>query len=94
MAFTGVLSSPLLLLLLLLLLACETTESQSISGGPLSDSPKCVSGFCLQKGYQEPYNERARPTSSFDHPASARARAAPPAIDDRVMHGMSKQYQR
>ena len=56
MAFTGDFSVPLLLLLLL---ACETTESQSISGGPLSDSPKCVSGFCLQKGYQEPYNERA-----------------------------------
>ena len=55
MAFTGdFFSVPLLLLLLL---ACETTESQSISGGPLSDSPKCVSGFCLQKGYQETYNE-------------------------------------
>ena len=45
-------------LLLLLLLSSgafllEMAESQSISGGPVSDSPKCVSGFCLQKGYQE-----------------------------------------
>ena len=47
--------------LLLLLLSsaaflAERTESQSISGGPVSDSPKCVSGFCLQKGYQETHH--------------------------------------
>ena len=42
-----------LLLFLLLLFSLEMAESQSISGGPVSDSPKYVSGFCLQKGYQE-----------------------------------------
>ena len=43
----------LLLLLLSAALLLEMTESQSISGGPEEASPKCVSGFCLQKGYQE-----------------------------------------
>ena len=57
MAFTGDFSALLLPFLLAALLSFKTTESQSISGGPLSDSPKCVSGFCLQKGYQETYNE-------------------------------------
>ena len=59
MAFTGDFWA-FLFTVLLLLSSMERTESQSISGGPVSDSPKCVSGFCLQKGYQETHhNERA-----------------------------------
>ena len=39
----------------------SSAVAESISGAAdISDSPKCVSGFCLQKGYQEAYNERRR----------------------------------
>ena len=39
----------------------ESAVAESISGAAdISDSPKCVSGFCLQKGYQEAYNEWRR----------------------------------
>ena len=61
MAFTGDFPAafPLLLLLLAAFAALKPAGSQSISGSKEPDSPKCVSGFCLQKGYQETYNERA-----------------------------------
>ena len=70
MAFTGDFSA---LLLLLAAAAMKTAWSErypreTMSGGPLSDSPKCVSGFCLQKGYQEPYNELASGASERARP--------------------------